>query len=47
MSTFDNQPPIDGWQVQPGRHCGELCVDLACPVCGEWVTGPDVVLGEN
>lgn len=35
MSTFDNGPLLDGWHVQPAKHCGLLCVDFACPVCGE------------
>lgn len=48
MSTFDNGPELDGWKVQPGRHCGQLCVDLACPTCGEWVTvPPNVILGSE
>lgn len=31
----DNAQPLDGWQVQPPRHCGLLCVDFSCPICGE------------
>lgn len=47
MSTYDNLPPVDGWQVQPAKHCGLLCVDFTCPVCGENVpqVGPHIELG--
>lgn len=47
----ENGPPMDGWQVQPAKHCGLICVDPACPVCGENVPQPApmplAVLGEN
>lgn len=44
----ENGPELDGWHVQPGKHCGALCVDLACPTCGEWVNVPaNIGLGEN
>lgn len=47
MTTHDNREPLDGWQVQPGKHCGQICCDFACPVCGENVPQPMVELGEN
>lgn len=47
VSTYDNAPPVAGWSPQPGRHCGQNCVDFACPVCGEYVPEPLVDLGEN
>ena len=43
----DNGPELDGWKVQPGRHCGQICCDVACPVCGCYLPMPDAVLGEN
>ena len=46
MTTWDNAEPLEGWQVIP-RHCGLLCFDRACPVCGDWVNQPNVVRGEN
>ena len=46
MTTYDNQPPLDGW-APFARHCGELCWDKACHVCGDWVPMPDAQLGEN
>lgn len=33
----DNAPPPEGWDPPAGRHCGQLCVDISCPVCGELV----------
>ena len=33
MSTFDNGPELDGWQL-PRRCCGEWCSGSACRVCG-------------
>lgn len=46
MSTYDNAPPREGWVPQPGRHCGALCFDVACPTCGEYVPiPPNITLG--
>ena len=48
MTSFENQPPLDGWQVQPGKHCGTICVDLACPTGGEGVNVPaNIELGSE
>ena len=47
MSTFENQPPLDGWQVQPGKHCGLLCLDYSCPICGEYVVPSNITLGSE
>lgn len=33
------------WVTQPGRHCGEFCVDLVCKVCREYV--PRVTVPAN
>jgi hypothetical protein len=53
MSTRDNGPVLEGWQVT-GRCCGELHITVACSVCLNDVkpelplTVPlSVVLGEN
>lgn len=46
MTTRDNAPPPEGW-VTPAKHCGVLCFDLACPVCGDWMPPRNAVLGEN
>lgn len=44
----ENGPQLDGWRVQPAKHCGLICVDLACPVCGSWVNVPaNIERGEN
>lgn len=42
--TGDNQPCPDWWQPQPGRHCGELCVDQVCPVCAMPVQPAPIVV---
>ena len=34
MSTHDNGPALDGWQLPP-RHCGTWCEGYSCTVCGE------------
>ena len=48
MTTYDNAPPLPGWETQPGRHCGQLCFDRTCKVCGEYVQpATNLVLGEN
>ncbi|WP_159083918.1 hypothetical protein [Nocardioides terrigena] len=48
MTTYDNAPPLADWIPQPGRHCGELCWNLACPICGEYLPTPaSIVRGEN
>lgn len=33
MTTYDNGEPLADWVPQPGRHCGEICLDWICPVC--------------
>ena len=44
----ENGPELEGWHVQPGKHCGLICVDLACPVCGSWVNVPaNIELGSE
>lgn len=43
----ENGPELDGWHVQPAKHCGLICVDFACPVCGMNVPQPHIVRGEN
>lgn len=44
----ENGPELDGWHVQPGRHCGQLCVDRTCPVCLEWLPMPaNITLGSE
>ena len=46
MTSFDNAPKPEGWEAQAGKHCGQICLDRECPVCG--VTLPKLaVLGEN
>lgn len=45
MTTFDNAPPLDGW-APFSRHCGELCWDKTCPVCGEWIPA-NITLGSE
>jgi hypothetical protein len=48
MTTYDNREPLDGWQVTPAIHCGQLCVDRTCPVCLEWLPmPPGVILGSE
>lgn len=48
MTSHDNQPPPADWQPQPGRHCGQNCIDPVCGVCGEWTGIPaNVVLSDN
>lgn len=47
MSTYDNAPKPDGWETPPGRHCGQLCVDINCPVCGELVLPRLAILSDN
>lgn len=47
MTSFDNAPPLDGFIAPPGRHCGQLCVDFSCPICGENVVQPLDGRGEN
>lgn len=45
--TGDNADCPEWWQPQAGKHCGQLCVDIACPVCGEFMPqlGEHIVLG--
>jgi hypothetical protein len=42
----DDLPPTPDWVPPFVRHCGELCFERDCPVCGVLVM-PDCVLGEN
>ena len=42
-----NAPPLDGWSVQPGRHCGQICIDVSCDVCGVYVLAAGIVLADN
>lgn len=37
MTTYDNAPPLEGWAQPVPKHCGLLCFDKACPVCGDWI----------
>jgi hypothetical protein len=46
MATRDNAPPPSDWRPF-ARHCGELCWDKACPVCGEYVVPANVTLGSE
>lgn len=43
----DNAPPPDGWEPQIGRHCGQICVDVHCEVCGELVLPRLAILSDN
>lgn len=45
--TGENGPEMDGWQVQPPKHCGEWCFERDCPVCGVTLPMPLCELGEN
>lgn len=47
MSTYDNAPKPEGWETPVGRHCGQICVDVNCTVCGELVLPRLPILGEN
>ena len=52
MSTFDNAPPLDGWELPPRYHCGDLCFDRECPTCGVDTIlhpqiPPNVILGDE
>lgn len=51
MTSYDNAPPLDGWTVPTGSHCGDYCWGPTCPVCGEPAGPPKlhegIVLGEN
>lgn len=47
MTTYDNGPQLEGWQVTP-KHCGVLCAERVCPVCREYLPIPaNVVLADN
>lgn len=46
MSTHDNAPPPDDWRPVP-KHCGEVCFDVACPICGEYVVPKNIELGSE
>ena len=45
MTTYDNAPPLDGW-APFAKHCGVLCFDKACPVCGDWIPA-NITLGSE
>lgn len=46
MTTYENAPPPDDWRPF-AKHCGLLCFDTACPICGEIVLPRGAILGEN
>ena len=52
MVTYDNAPPLEGWQVT-GRCCGELHITVDCSVCLNAIkpdlplVPPNCVLGDN
>lgn len=46
MTTYDNAPPPPDW-TPPAKHCGLLCFDVSCGICGEYVLPAQAVLGEN
>lgn len=47
MSTYDNAPPLEGWQLPP-RCCGTWSSGLSCDICGNWLKIPaSIELGEN
>lgn len=46
MSTHDNAPPRDGW-APVAKHCGLICFDVSCDICGEYVIPPNVTLGSE
>lgn len=49
MSTHDNLPALEGWELPP-RCCGTWATRTHCEICGELVSPllPDsIILGEN
>ena len=45
MTTYDQPRHTPDWTVTP-KHCGQLCLDPVCPICGASVPA-NVCLGEN
>jgi hypothetical protein len=33
MATYENAPPLEGWELPERYHCGDWCV-RDCPTCG-------------
>lgn len=46
LTTYDNAAPLDGW-APVAKHCGLLCFDVACGICGEYVTPANIELGSE
>ena len=47
MTTRDNAAPPPEWTPPVGRHCGEFCWDITCPLCGEYVVPSNIELGQE
>jgi hypothetical protein len=50
MSTYDNQPPVDGWALPYREHCGEWHQSIACPTCAQTIPPelpPNIFPGDN
>lgn len=45
--TRDLSHETPDWVVLPGRHCGQICVDPVCSVCGEFVKRPAAKIPAN